>query len=194
MFDLVWSRAVGCSALFYLSIMSVTEAAPARHPCAGVADDFERLACYDAEFGLPELETAVLAGSSTSAQSASVAVVREAWPTEPSGASLKSRTRIDASTSTDEDFGLSKWTKGSLDPEAARAQPQRLRARVRKVTRQRDGRFEVTLDNEQVWRQTESESRAIVAEGDEVTIREASLGSYLLVTSGRVATRVRRAR
>jgi hypothetical protein len=97
-----------------------------------------------------------------------------------------------AGASAEADFGLTKWTKRNLDPEAAKAAPQRITARVRQVGQQRDGRFVITLDNDQVWLQSETMSRARVAVDDEVTIREASLGSFLLVTVNDVATRVRR--
>lgn len=142
-----------------------------RHRCAAVPDDLGRLACYDAEFGRPE---------STATQAAQPRLVPQVEAVAASGAEV--------------DFGLSKWAKRNLDPTAAKAQPQRITARIRQVERQRDGRFLVTLENEQVWLQVETMSRARVAVGDEVTIREASLGSFLLVTANQVATRVRRLR
>ena len=57
-----------------------------------------------------------------------------------------------------------------------------------------DGKFVVTLANEQVWAQTELNSRIDVRVGAKVRIRRAALGSYLLSNEAGIATRVRRVR
>lgn len=157
-----WSRILSSAFVVCAFAASASASEPVRHSCAVVADDVERLNCYDAEFGRPEPAVA---------------------PPRPAAV---------RGVSAEAEFGLSKWTKRNLDPEAAKAAPQRITARVRQVGRQRDGRFIVTLDNDQVWMQSETMSRAGVAVDDTVTIREASLGSFLLVTTNDVATRVRR--
>jgi hypothetical protein len=56
----------------------------------------------------------------------------------------------------------------------------------------RNGRFVATLANGQVWAQSELEPAASVVVGDIVTVRPASLGSYLIVTKAGIATRVKR--
>jgi hypothetical protein len=50
----------------------------------------------------------------------------------------------------------------------------------------------VTLENGQVWTQIQVDVRARIAVGDTVTIKKAALGSHMLVTASRYATRVRR--
>jgi hypothetical protein len=50
----------------------------------------------------------------------------------------------------------------------------------------------VTLDNAQVWAQSEFNSQADVEIGDSVTVRRAAFGSYLLVTKAGIGTRVKR--
>jgi len=65
-------------------------------------------------------------------------------------------------------------------------------AAVTSLDRLRDGKFVVTLDNEQVWSQSEINSQADVAVGDKVTVRRGALGSYLLVTKAGIGTRVKR--
>ena len=50
----------------------------------------------------------------------------------------------------------------------------------------------MTLENGQVWTQVMVDQRARVAVGDTVIIKKAALGSHLLVTQGRYATRVQR--
>jgi hypothetical protein len=55
-------------------------------------------------------------------------------------------------------------------------------------------RFVATLDNGQVWSQTETNTRIDVRVGDTVTIRRGALGSYLLSDGEGLATRVKRLR
>lgn len=56
------------------------------------------------------------------------------------------------------------------------------------------GRWVVTLDNGQVWEQRETTAAAQRPRpGDAVTVRKASLGSYMMSVAGRGASRVRRA-
>jgi len=70
--------------------------------------------------------------------------------------------------------------------------PKSISAAVTSLDRQRDGKFVVTLDNAQVWSQSEHNSQADVAVGDTVTVRRGALGSYLLVTKAGIGTRVKR--
>ena len=67
-------------------------------------------------------------------------------------------------------------------------------ATVTALERRRDGLFVATLDNGQVWSQSEVDSRAEVRVGDTVTVRRGTLGSYLLVTAAGIGTRVKRVR
>lgn len=195
MVDDAWLRILSGAFVACAWVSMASAADPVRHRCAAVADDLDRLACYDAEYGRPEpagatpTQAAVPAPQPGAARSAPIAPA-----TAAATAAAAVGTAAAPGVSGDADFGLSKWTKRNLDPEAAKAAPQRITARIRHVERQRDGRFVVTLDNEQVWLQTETMSRARVAVDDDITIREASLGSFLLVTASEVATRVRRVR
>jgi len=69
---------------------------------------------------------------------------------------------------------------------------EKIMATIKRVGKQPTGEFIATLDNDQVWVQRESNSRAVLAVGESVTIRKAALGSYFLITADGVATRVRR--
>jgi hypothetical protein len=93
------------------------------------------------------------------------------------------------------EFGLTEAAKQAKDPvraaEAAAA-PSSVTAKVTGVRFRKYGEFVVTLDNAQVWEQNESVPSAIVRVGDTVTIKKAVMGSYTLVTAGRVATKVHR--
>jgi hypothetical protein len=123
----------------------------ARHPCAQVHDNTDRLACYDQAFGKPANSVA-------------------AAPTVK--------------------FGLPE--KEVQRQSGENAPPSSLSATVTSLARQHDGKFVVTLDNTQIWSQTEFNSQADVQVGDAITVRRGALGSYLLVTKAGVGTRVRR--
>lgn len=60
-----------------------------------------------------------------------------------------------------------------------------LRARVTGVARRARGEYELTLDNGQVWVQTEVKPQLTFRPGDEVVIRKAAVGSYRLQHVGR---------
>ena len=72
------------------------------------------------------------------------------------------------------------------------AEPATITAAVTKLDRLHDGKFVVTLDNSQVWSQSEINSQADVRVGDSITVRRGALKSYLLVTKAGIATRVKR--
>ena len=92
-----------------------------------------------------------------------------------------------------EQFGFKeKEIKRQTEQPAEPAAPASVTAAITSLTRQRDGKFVVTLDNAQVWSQSELNSQADVRVGDAVTVRRGALGSYLLVTKAGIATRVKR--
>jgi hypothetical protein len=140
----------------------------AQHPCASIVDDAARLACYDQAFGRP-----VGAGSAKAAAPAAAVAVDPA---------VKAR----------EDFGLSEPQKRASEPSQSAA-PTSVTGKVVELTRRAvTGEATVTLDNGQVWTELQAFSGVVLRKGDVVTIRSASLGSFLLVTPRNVATRVRR--
>lgn len=95
----------------------------------------------------------------------------------------------------DRTFGTPESPKPLPDPPAARpeALPEKFTAVVSNVE-WRNGVFVATLDNGQVWLQTERDSRLKLETEDTVTIRRASLGSFLLTGEQGIAARVRRLR
>lgn len=143
---------------------------PGTHRCALVDAPAERLACFDEAFprpaGADEAEQA--AGAAASAPAA-------AMPME-----------------TEEDFGLSEVERRARAPERARDSLDQIEATVVSVRHFSTGERIITLDNGQVWRQTEATVRGPLAEGDQVVIRKGAFSSFQLVTPGRVALRVRR--
>ena len=146
-----------------LSAQAAGGDAPQR--CAGIGDDRSRLACYDAIFRKP------------AASAASTAV--------PPAAGTAS-----APANPETDFGLTEAAKRARDPQQEMLES--ITGTVAAVGRRPTGELIVTLENGQVWTQVTVDQRARVAAGDTVTIRKAALGSHLLETQSRYATRVRR--
>lgn len=138
--------------------------------CAVESDDRARLACYDRIFGKP------------------AAVASEAG-----AAGMPATAAATVLSDPQDEFGLTEAARRARDPEKAQEQmPQSLTEAVASVRNKPTGEFVVTLANGQVWSQLQADTRAKVSAGDTVTIRKAALGSHLLVTSGKIATRVRR--
>ena len=82
-------------------------------------------------------------------------------------------------------FGLS--SKKEDKPE-----PVQVAAKITAVSTMRDGKRLITLDNGQVWRETEAKPMVIIKKNVPITVREAALGTYLLVISDNTALRVKR--
>jgi hypothetical protein len=95
----------------------------------------------------------------------------------------------------DRTFGTPAEPKPLPDPPAQAAErlPEKFTATVSKIE-WRNGTFIATLDNGQVWKQSERDSRIQIAARETVTVRRASLGSYLLSGTQGIAARVKRVR
>lgn len=151
-----------------LSLAMTTGAAGAKapvesHPCATVTDPAKRLACFDAAFR-PAAE----------ARSAAV---------DPESERRKAL----------REFGLNKVQLRAREPEHMRkTAPDRIEAKVERVSYRPTGERMVALDSGQVWLLTEATSKGHLRQGDQVVIRTAALGTYMLVTPGRVSLRARR--
>lgn len=163
------------------TLMSLAVGADEPQRCATMADDRARLACYDSIFGKPAASTPVATPSAAAPQAGAVAGAAAAAPAAA------------AAVDPEADFGLTEAAKKARMPEETREQiPESISGKVTEVARQPAGELVVTLDNGQVWTQVQIDARARVAVGDTVTIKKAALGSHMLVTASRYATRVRR--
>jgi hypothetical protein len=133
------------------------------HACAAVTDPTQRLTCYDTAF--------------------------------PPVAGAKSGT-VDLEAERERalrEFGLNKVQLRVRDPERMREiAPDRIEAMVARVTNRPTGERVVTLDSGQIWLLTEVTSKGHLTSGDRVVIREAALGSFMLVTPKRVPLRAKR--
>ena len=166
--------------------------------CSSIANTAERLACYDKLAGrapaksLPSSPAAVApAAAPVSAAPAASAPAAAA----PAAAAPAAATPVPAGASNANDFGLSKVQKERADG-AASSPPAQIKSITVRVTGFRkgpSGRPRVLFDNGQTW-EYEEDGDYLLAIGDSVTIRRASLGSFLLVTPSKLVHRVRRIR
>ena len=139
--------------------------------CAAIAGNAERLACYDAVFGPPAAERPDATVQATS---------QVAEAAEPDGAALR-------------DFGLSEADKRRESAKReGTGQPESITATVQSIGRRPTGEQVVTTTDGQVWVEVEAYSRARPQPGETVVIRKAALGSFTLVTSKGIGTKVRR--
>jgi hypothetical protein len=86
------------------------------------------------------------------------------------------------------------WTREEARKEEHLPSLTIITATVVQLSVRGNGRFIVTLDNGTVWSQTRGKEDVRVAVGDNITLKKATLGSYLLVTRDGVSTRVKRDR
>jgi hypothetical protein len=133
--------------------------------CAKVTDATARLACFDREIAALTAE--------------------ESPPKAPVAARLSPQQKM----------GLSPARVEELESKAG-APPKvtELQAHIAKVSEDALGRGVFTLDNGQVWQQSEAALNFPVRSGDAVTITSGVLGSFWLSTGPRSAVRVKRLR
>jgi hypothetical protein len=166
--------------------------------CSSISNTAERLACYDKLAGRASAKAppsspaaAAPAAAPVGAAPVSAAPVSAA----PVSAAPPAATAAPAGGSTAIDFGLSKVQKERADG-AASSSPAVIKSITARVTGFRkgpSGRPRVLFDNGQTW-EYEEDGDYLLAVGDSVTIRRASLGSFLLVTPSKLVHRVRRIR
>jgi hypothetical protein len=162
--------------------------------CAAIGDDLARLACYDGIFRGPQGSGLTVAAASGAAGGA--AAQPGATPTVAAPAAAAPADPV-------ADFGMTPARKESIEAAQAKAAgstpapkapvgPDSITARVATVAHRQTGELVVILDDGQVWVQIDTEAKARVKEGEEVTIRKGTLGSYFLVTPSHILVRVRR--
>jgi hypothetical protein len=177
--------AAAAAAILALAGTAFAQPAPLQSPevvskvyaCADIADAAQRLACFDA--AVAAMKSAETQGQFTAVDAAGVRQIeREAF-----GFSLPSLPKL----------GLPSLRR---DGGAAAAEPERTAELAMTIARvgRFDGRQSFIMDNGQVWVLIDSQSNRLARAGEKVTVRRASLGSYLMsVVAGGSALRVRRA-
>ena len=134
--------------------------------CAAIDDAAARLACFDAAF--PR-------------------VTHASAPKPPAPAAVAVKPASD-----DGKFGLSNKQRAALETKRAEPAVAATTAGVKTVRKLPSGYLLIGLDNDQVWQQTEIDPLVQLQPGDRVQIRQASMGSFLLLTPAQYSTRVRR--
>lgn len=164
------------------------------HACVTIASEKERLRCFDHE--MAQLEAASTRGEAPASNASKAntlppavtapAVAVAANPTIPSAAALPPEQTFGLSG--DQILKLESRQAGSPAPQP---KLKNLTAQITRVTQNSQGRWVITLNNGQVWRQ--SETREFQASpGLAVKISSGAMGSYWLETNSHNWTRVER--
>ena len=172
--------------------------------CGQISEDSARLACFDK--ALAGLSSAPAAAAAPVA-AAPVAAAPVAAAAAPAGAGAAAAPLAGAAAvgaaAASAPAGLTPEQKLGLSPEGVRKleeqhginspQVKGLSAHVTGISRNGSGRGVYTLDNGQVWQQSETRNFEI-SPGDEVSISSAAFGSFWLATDKHNWTRVQRVR
>jgi hypothetical protein len=177
-------RAIVCAFVF-LAPPAFAQAAPLDgiYACAGIPDRAARLTCFDV--AVASLKKADAAG----------------------GVAVVDRTQIEKAEK--EAFGLvapsltaiaESARASSSTPGAGPASVQRSKGLekvtfpVRSIVKGPDGRYRFTMENGQVWRQTDGITLPAIGKGPwQAEIRKAAIGSFMLKLDDRTSVRVKRA-
>jgi len=169
-----------CVAVVLGSLASAESLAQATVDCSTVAEDMARLKCYDEQAARKKAPAPAPARATpTPTPTPTPAPAAAARPSSPSS-----------------EFGLSaeaiRKKQAAANPDAAKA-PEQLVSRVKAVTTKALGAYQITLEDGQVWEETQHSSGSIPPKvGETVTIRQGMLGSYFLTSSAALALRVKR--
>lgn len=152
--------------------------------CASEKDSLVRLTCFDREVAKYTQSSARVAPTPT--------VPAIATPPSPSVAA----TPPSAVSPNIDDFGvtgeLARKRQEAQQSEAAAI--KELHASVTKISTRPFGEYVMELDNGQVWEQNEKKSTFLIKVGDNVVIRPAKFGSFMLSTEDGATSRVHRTR
>jgi len=152
--------------------------------CAAVSAASERLACYDALADKAAQHATPTAASKPAPPHTSAAASAPTGGASASAPAAAAAAIVPPAPSDDPSrFGLP-------PPPTVVPGPSQIEARVTRVNADSQGNVTLTLDNGQVW--SVQQGNQWLQSGDNVTIRQAALGSYLLTTPSRHSYRVRR--
>lgn len=157
------------------------------YACAEIADETQRLACYDGAVG--RLREAQTTGNLVAVDRAQAEDIdRDAF-----GFSLPSLGRLFGGGARESASAAASSTPSPSARPPALERVDAMQLEIARVVMRRDGTASFTMTNGQVWSQIDNESPRNARAGGQVTIRRASMGSYLMsVEAGGPALRVRR--
>lgn len=179
--------------------------------CSSVAEDRARLKCYDEQSARQKKAAAAAAQAATTAPATVAtppsAVPRAAAPPpvtaaprsatpQPATAATAQVSKPARATSPSSDFGLDEEAirkrQAAANPDTPE-EPEQLVSRVKAVVKKPRGEYRITLDDGQVWEETQHTSSSTPpGVGDTVTIKRGMLGSYFLERGAGLALRVKR--
>lgn len=141
--------------------------------CAQVTDSLQRLVCYDRIFAAP---AASAPAAAVQPLPAPAAPARPAPPVvaPPAVAAAPAAAAPAAATFGDEQL------KRTVEERKREEGPAKQAGKVAALREARPGIWRITLENEQLWQQTESDRHFFIDVGDEVVIERGMLGSYHL--------------
>jgi hypothetical protein len=159
--------------------------------CRTLREDSARLACYDR---LPD-PGAARTNAAPAAAAPRVGAPAAHVATASNVATSAAPTPALAPMTAEQRFGISELQQARAEQGKAppRDELKELRARVDKVQRMGQGGLRLTLANGQVWYQISASEKIEVGVGEEIEIKPASFGSYLLVDHDRHSAHVHRA-
>lgn len=167
----------------YCGFAAAAEALPpSLRACMKETDGARRLACFDRE-------SALLAGDGVPpAQQVDPAPARPAAtaPAAPVAAPAAAATAAATDQSAQDRFGYrGNMARAELDKKKAEEpQTDQLIAKVTDLVMLAHGQLLLTLDNGQMWQQKTADRALRLKAGDQVTIKQATLGSFLLSSEG----------
>lgn len=149
------------------------------HACASIPSNAERLACYDREdarlSGTASKPAPQATPASTAPAAAHAVIVAPAAPAAP------------APLPPDQTFGLNREQLLTAEAHQQGAAPppklKNLSAQVSSASQNSAGHWVMTLDNGQVWRQTQDQRDFSVSSGETVKISTGAMGSFWLQTN-----------
>jgi hypothetical protein len=168
-----------------------TDVRNALAPCIDISSSANRLACYDKLAGRVSAPNAAPVAASPAATSPAAASPAAASPaaTSPAAAAPVTAAPAPAAAPTEEDFGRSKVRKAASS--GAPPEIKSITAKVAAFGRSPNHRTQVTLDNGQIW-EYQDDPDPLLSIGDSVTIKRATLGSFILQTPTKLSHRVSR--
>jgi hypothetical protein len=164
--------------------------------CAKLSDDKARLTCFDQAVAASRPSAPAAQAVAPAATKNPAAAGRPPAAMPPAAPAGSGSDPASSSLSPEQTFGLSQQRVQQLENNGAPAPSgfSGLVAHISGVRQSSYGRDTYTLDNGQVWRQTESEPEFVVRPGDAVTLSKGALGSFWLASSSHLRTRVTRVR
>lgn len=147
------------------------------HACSSITDAGARLACFDA----------AVAAMKRAQASGEVSVVSRAQIQQAEKDSFGLGSAAQASAVANVATG------SSATAPAATPEIEVMKVTIATATKRPDGTYRFTLDNGQVWEQTDTVSLGTLSRGTiEAEIRRASMGTFMLKPGNRSAVRVKR--